>query len=104
MKKTLLSILAAALLFGAVGLFCYPLHQTQKAQQAEQAEIHAFSTYLEEQKAPQTPQESTNASEPLVPFERLLEACRAYNERIYAEEQRNLDGQTMKQAPLDLAA
>ena len=96
-RRTLLALLAGALLFCAAALLLYPVRRTQVVRQAEREEIKAFSAYLEEQMPPVKKQETP------VPFERLLEACRAYNERIYAEEQCDLDGQTMQEAPLDLA-
>ena len=57
-RKMLLLIFAGAFLICAAVLFFYPVHQTQAAQQKEQAEIKAFSAYLEQQKVPQAPQES----------------------------------------------
>lgn len=95
-RRTLLALLAGALLFCAAALLCYPARRTRVVQQAEREEIRAFSAYLEAQQPPMEPQETP------VPFERLLEACHAYNEKIYAEGQCNLDGRTMQEAPLDL--
>ena len=103
-RTTLLLILAGAFLISAALLFLYPVHQTHTAQQNEQEKIQSFSAYLEKQKMPQAPHESGNASEPLIAFEGLLEACRNYNERIFTEGQCNLDAQTMKTSTLNLAA
>ena len=95
-RRTLLALLAGALLFCAAALLGYPARRTRVVRQAEREEIRAFSAYLEAQQPPVVEKETP------VSFEQLLEACRAYNEQIYAEGQCNLDGQTMQEAPLEL--
>lgn len=95
-RRTLLALLAGALLFCAAALLGYPMRRTRVVRQAEREEIRAFSAYLEEQTTPVKERETP------VSLERLLEACHAYNEQIYAEGQCDLDGQTMQEAPLEL--
>ena len=106
-RRTLLALLAGALLFCAAVLLLYPVRRTRVVRQAEREEIKAFSAYLEEQMPPVEEQKTPVPFERLLEAcraynERLLEACRAYNERIYAEEQCDLDGQTMQEALLNL--